>query len=183
MGLFYALMALGLTLIFGILKIVNFAHGEFFMIGAYAYTLLVLRAGMPQVPAIVTAMVLGAVVALLMERLLMRPLYTGVIGAGALRDEYAIIVTFGLSLFLINLSHQVLGPYPIKGPDLVGVSRVELLGFFVSPHRLLASGLAALTLGLIVWLIRTTVWGKRVQAVRSEEHTSELQSRLHLVCR
>ncbi|PYM89246.1 MAG: branched-chain amino acid ABC transporter permease [Candidatus Rokuibacteriota bacterium] len=165
MGSFYALMALGLTLIFGILKIVNFAHGEFFMIGAYAYTLLVLRAGMPQVPAIVTAMVLGAVVALLMERLLMRPLYTGVIGAGALRDEYAIIVTFGLSLFLINLSHQVLGPYPIKGPDLVGVSRVELLGFFVSPHRLLASGLAALTLGLIVWLIRTTVWGKRVQAV------------------
>jgi len=165
MGSFYALMALGLTLIFGILKIVNFAHGEFFMIGAYAYTLLVLRAGMPQVPAIVTAMVLGAVVALLMERLLMRPLYTGVIGAVALRDEYAIIVTFGLSLFLINLSHQVLGPYPIKGPDLVGVSRVELLGFFVSPHRLLASGLAALTLGLIVWLIRTTVWGKRVQAV------------------
>ena len=165
MGSFYALMALGLTLIFGILKIVNFAHGEFFMIGAYAYTLLVLRAGMPQVPAIVTAMVLGAVVALLMERLLMRPLYTGVIGAGALRDEYAIIVTFGLSLFLINLSHQVLGPYPIKGPDLVGVSRMELFGFFVSPHRLLASGLAALTLGLIVWLIRNTVWGKRVQAV------------------
>src|SRR5438046_9327113 len=187
MGSFYALMSLGLTLIFGILKIVNFAHGEFFMIGAYAYTLLVLRAGMPQVPAIVTAMVLGAVVALLMGRLLMRPLYTGVIGAGALRDEYAIIVTFGLSLFLINLSHQVLGPYPIKGPDLVGVSRVELLGFFVSPHRLLASGLAALTLGLIVWLIRTTVWGKRVQAVaqnrfgRSEERRVGKQGRTRRV--
>jgi branched-chain amino acid transport system permease protein len=165
MGSFYALMALGLTLIFGILKIVNFAHGEFFMIGAYAYTLLVVRSGMPQVPAILTAVALGAVAGLLMERLLMRPLYTGAIGPGALRDEYAIIVTFGLSLFLINLSHQYLGPYPIKGPDLVGVSRMELLGFFVSPHRLLASGLAALTLGLIVWLIRTTVWGKRVQAV------------------
>jgi branched-chain amino acid transport system permease protein len=165
MGSFYALMALGLTLIFGILKIVNFAHGEFFMIGAYAYTLLVVRAGMPQVPAIVTAVALGALAALLMERLLMRPLYTGVIGPGALRDEYAIIVTFGLSLFLINLSHQVLGPYPIKGPDLIGASRMELFGFFVSPHRLLASGLAALTLGLVVWLIRTTVWGKRVQAV------------------
>jgi len=165
MGSFYALMALGLTLIFGILKIVNFAHGELFMIGAYAYTLLVVRAGMPQVLAIATAVVLGAVVALLMERLLMRPLYTGVIGPGALRDEYAIIVTFGLSLFLINLAHQVLGPYPVKGPDLLGVSRMELFGFFVSPHRLLASGLAALTLALIVWLIRTTVWGKRVQAV------------------
>jgi branched-chain amino acid transport system permease protein len=165
MGSFYALMALGLTLIFGILKIVNFAHGEFFMIGAYAYTLLVVRFGMEPVAAIVSAVVLGALAGLLMERLLMRPLYTGVIGPGAPRDEYAIIVTFGLSLFLINLSHQALGPYPIKGPDLLGVSRMELLGFFVSPHRLLASGLAVLTLGLIVWLIRTTVWGKRVQAV------------------
>src|SRR5437879_11129360 len=116
MGSFYALMALGLTLIFGILKIVNFAHGEFFMIGAYAYTLLVLRAGMPQVPAIVTAMVLGAVVALLMERLLTRPLYTGVIGAGALRDADAILVTFGLSLFLIHPAAQVLGPSPLQRP-------------------------------------------------------------------
>ena len=39
-GLFYALMAIGLSLIFGILKIVNFAHGEFYMVGAYAYTLI-----------------------------------------------------------------------------------------------------------------------------------------------
>jgi branched-chain amino acid transport system permease protein len=165
MGSFYALMALGLTLVFGILKIVNFAHGEFFMIGAYAYTLLVTRAGLPQVPAMLSAVVLGAAVGLVMERLLMRPLYTGVIGPGALRDEYAIIVTFGLSIFLINLSHQVLGPYPVKGPDLVATSRMELFGMFVSPHRLLASGLAAATLALIVWLIKTTVWGKRVQAV------------------
>src|SRR5437879_13164342 len=98
MGSFYALMALGLTLIFGILKIVNFAHGEFFMIGAYAYTLLVLRAGMQQVPAIVKAMVLGAVVALLMERLLMRRLYMGVIGADALRGMLATMTTIEVCL-------------------------------------------------------------------------------------
>ena len=52
MGVFYALMALGLTLIFGILKVVNFAHGELFMLGAYAYSVLVLRAGVPAVPAL-----------------------------------------------------------------------------------------------------------------------------------
>jgi branched-chain amino acid transport system permease protein len=165
MGVFYALMALGLSLIFGILKIVNFAHGEFFMLGAYAYTLLALRAGLPLAPAIVSAVLLGALTGVLVERLLLRPLYTGLIGPGALRDEYAIIVTFGLSLFLVNLVHQVLGPYPIKGPDLVAASRIEVFGFFVSPHRLLASGLAALTLGAVVWLIRSTMWGKRVQAV------------------
>jgi branched-chain amino acid transport system permease protein len=165
MGAFYALMALGLTLVFGILKVVNFAHGEFFMIGAYAYTLLVVRGGVPYTLAILTAVALGALAGIVVERLLLRPLYTGAIGPGPLRDEYAIIVTFGLSLFLINGAYQVLGPYPIKGPDLVAASRIEILGFFVSPHRLLASGIAAVTLGAAVWMIRTTVWGKRVQAV------------------
>jgi branched-chain amino acid transport system permease protein len=165
MGAFYALMALGLTLIFGILKVVNFAHGEFFMIGAYCYTLLVVRAGVPHVAAMLISVGLGVLTGIVVERLLLRPLYTGVIGPGALRDEYAIIVTFGLSLFLINLAFQVLGPYPIKGPDLVAASRVEIRGFFVSPHRLLASGIAALTLAAAVWGIRSTVWGKRVQAV------------------
>ena len=44
-GVFYALMAIGLSLIFGILKVVNFAHGEFYMVGAYAYTLAALMLG------------------------------------------------------------------------------------------------------------------------------------------
>ena len=47
MGTFYALMALGLSLIFGSLKIVNFAHGEFFMIGAYAYALIAINLKIP----------------------------------------------------------------------------------------------------------------------------------------
>ncbi len=165
MGAFYALMALGLSLIFGILKIVNFAHGEFFMIGAYAYTMLVLRAGVPHTVALVSAVVLGAAVAVAVERLLLRPLYTGGVAAGPMRDEYAIIVTFGLSLFLINLAHQLMGPYPFKGPDLTRLSRMEVLGVFVSPHRLLASGIALATLALAAGAIRWTMWGKRVQAV------------------
>jgi branched-chain amino acid transport system permease protein len=165
MGAFYALMALGLTLIFGILKVVNFAHGELFMLGAYAYAVLVLRVGVAPVPALLSAVLLGAVAGVVVERLLLRPLYTGQVGSGPLRDEYAIIVTFGLSLFLINLVHQVMGPYPLKGPDLLATSRIELLGMFVSPHRLLASALAVLTLGTVIWIIHGTVWGKRVQAV------------------
>ena len=45
-GVFYALMAIGLSLIFGVLKVVNFAHGEFYMVGAYAYTLTALMLGL-----------------------------------------------------------------------------------------------------------------------------------------
>ncbi|MBP1727618.1 MAG: inner-rane translocator 26, partial [Deltaproteobacteria bacterium] len=102
MGSFYGLMAIGLTLIFGILKVVNFSHGEFFMVGAYAYTLLLLN-------------FLGTLVGLATERLLMRPLYRTYSEWGVMRDEYAIIVTFGLSLFLMNLANQIIGPYPFRG--------------------------------------------------------------------
>ena len=60
-GTFYALLALGLSLIFGILKVVNFAHGEFFMIGAYVYALTALKLHLPSVLAIVPAVVMGVI--------------------------------------------------------------------------------------------------------------------------
>src|SRR5690606_5151511 len=74
-GLFYALMAVGLTMIFGILKVVNFAHGEFYMIGAYAYTLVSLGLGVPPWLALPVAAAAGAALGWATERWLMRPLY------------------------------------------------------------------------------------------------------------
>ena len=59
-GLFYALMAIGLSLIFGILRIVNFAHGEFYMVGAYAYTLIALAVGLPVWISLPVAFLVGA---------------------------------------------------------------------------------------------------------------------------
>jgi branched-chain amino acid transport system permease protein len=125
-GVFYALMAIGLSLIFGILKIVNFAHGEFYMLGAYAYTLAALKLDVSPWLALPFAFMVGALVGLAVERLLMRPLYAGYASWGLMRDEYAVIVTFGLSLLLINLVDKVVGPYGFRGPALVGISRIYL---------------------------------------------------------
>jgi len=58
-GLFYALMAVGLAMIFGVLKIVNFAHGEFYMVGAYAYVLVALKLGVPAWIALPSGVRLG----------------------------------------------------------------------------------------------------------------------------
>ena len=76
-GCFYALMAVGLAMIFGVLKIVNFAHGEFFMVGAYTYILIALKLGVPPWLALPCAALAGAMLGWLVERLLMRPLYQG----------------------------------------------------------------------------------------------------------
>jgi len=165
MGSFYGLMAIGLTLIFGILKVVNFSHGEFFMVGAYTYTLLLLKANVSVWLAVPSAFFLGTLVGYATERLLMRPLYRTYSEWGVMRDEYAIIVTFGLSLLLMNLANQIIGPYPFRGPNLVAVSRIEIGTLMVSGHRFVASLLALVVLASTYLFIRSSRWGKEIQAV------------------
>jgi branched-chain amino acid transport system permease protein len=164
-GVFYALMAIGLSLIFGILRIVNFAHGEFYMVGAYAFTLVALGLGVDPWLALAAAPLLGALLGWITERLLIRPLYAGYSSWGVAKDEYAIIVTFALSLLLINLVDKVIGPYPMRGPSLVEAQRLSLGPFMMSGHRLTAAIMGAVVILSVFLFIRFSFWGKQIQAV------------------
>ena len=164
-GVFYALMAIGLSLIFGILKIVNFAHGEFYMVGAYVYTLAALALGLAPWLALPLAFVAGALVGLVVERLLMRPLYAGYGSWSVMRDEYAVIVTFGLSLLLINLVDKFVGPYGYKGPALISVSRIAIGPVLMSGHKLIAALVAIGVIVLVALVVRYSFWGRQIQAV------------------
>jgi branched-chain amino acid transport system permease protein len=167
MGTFYALVALGLSLIFGILKIVNFAHGEFFMIGAYVYALIALSLKISPFLVLLPVIFMGMIVGVVTERLLMRPLYQKYTEWAAMRDEYAIIVTFGLSLFLMNLANQIFGPYPISGPGLLPLKERITLGNMItmSSHRIIAFGIGAGVLVIAYLLLQYSPWGKVIQAV------------------
>jgi branched-chain amino acid transport system permease protein len=173
-GTFYVLIAIGLTLIFGVLKVVNFAHGEFYMAGAYAYVLLALRAGWSPWAALGGACAAGAVLAMVTERLLMRPLYATYTTWKVPKDEYAVLVTFGLSLFLMNLATQVIGPQSYRGPSLVQIPRVDLGVALISGQRLAALGVAALVLAGTVAFIRWTPWGREIQAVAQNRFGASL---------
>ena len=164
-GLFYALMAIGLSLIFGILRIVNFAHGEFYMIGAYAYTLIALFFGISPWLTLPYAFIAGMALGWATERLLMRPLYSGYASWGVMKDEYAVIITFALSLLLINLVDKVIGPNGYRGPSLVATTRVEIGPFMASGHRLMAAGIALLVLIAVGLFVRYSYWGRQIQAV------------------
>jgi branched-chain amino acid transport system permease protein len=164
-GVFYALMAIGLSLIFGILKVVNFAHGEFYMVGAYAYTLSALMLGFSPWLALPLAFLIGIVLGLVVERTLMRPLYSGYTSWGIMRDEYAVIITFALSIFLINLVDKVVGPYAYKGPPLVDISRIALGPILISGHRLIAAVVAVAVIVGAAIVMRYTFWGRQIQAV------------------
>ncbi|NEX64873.1 branched-chain amino acid ABC transporter permease [Noviherbaspirillum galbum] len=164
-GLFYALMAVGLAMIFGVLKIVNFAHGEFYMVGAYAYVLISLKLGVSPWIALPLAAAGGAALGWLVERLLMRPLYAGYGSWSIMKDEYAVVVTFGLSLLLINLVDKVVGPYPFRGPTLIDTSRFVIGPVMLNGQKLIAAGLSLVILVGLALFIKRSLWGRQIQAV------------------
>ncbi|HEX4943665.1 MAG TPA: branched-chain amino acid ABC transporter permease [Usitatibacteraceae bacterium] len=164
-GLFYALMAVGLAMIFGVLKVVNFAHGEFYMIGAYTYALVALKLDVSPWVALPLAAVAGAGMGWLVERTLMRPLYAGYGSWSLMKDEYAVVVTFGLSLLLINLVDKVVGPYPFRGPPLIETARFAVGPVMLNGQKLIAAGISlALLVGLALF-IKRSLWGRQIQAV------------------
>jgi branched-chain amino acid transport system permease protein len=164
-GVFYALMAVGLSLIFGILKIVNFAHGEFYMAGAYVYTLAASALNISPWLALPMAFGAGILVGLVVERLLMRPLYAGYTSWSLMRDEYAVIVTFALSILLINLVDKLIGPYGFRGPALVSIPRIYLGPVIISGHRLFAAIAAIAVIVAAILIVRYSYWGRQIQAV------------------
>jgi branched-chain amino acid transport system permease protein len=164
-GCFYALMAVGLAMIFGVLKVVNFAHGEFYMVGAYTYTLAALKLGVGPWLALPLACAAGALVGWLAERTLMRPLYSGYTSWGLMRDEYAVVVTFALSLLLINLVDKVIGPYAQRGPALIDIPRMALGPILLSGQKLIATGVAAAMIAGLALFLRYSLWGRQIRAV------------------
>lgn len=164
-GLFYALMAVGLAMIFGVLKIVNFAHGEFYMIGAYVYVLVSLKLGISPWIALPLAALGGTALGWLVERLLMRPLYAGYGSWSIMKDEYAVVVTFGLSLLLINLVDKIVGPYPYRGPALIETSRFAVGPIMLNGQKLIAAGISLALLTGLALFIKRSLWGRQIQAV------------------
>jgi branched-chain amino acid transport system permease protein len=152
-------------MIFGVLKIVNFAHGEFFMIGAYTYVLVSLKLGVSPWLALPCAAAAGALLGWLVERLLMRPLYQGYASWGFMKDEYAVVVTFGLSLLLINLVDKTVGPYSFRGPPLIDVSRFALGPIMLTGQKAIAAVVAVLLMVGLALFIKRSVWGLQIQAV------------------
>src|SRR6202165_4857398 len=164
-GLFYALMAVGLAMIFGVLKVVNFAHGEFYMVGAYTYVLCAMKLNVSPWVALPMAALAGASLGWAVERLLMRPLYAGYESWSIMKDEYAVVVTFGLSLLLINLVDKIVGPYPFRGAPLIDTPRFAIGPVMLNGQKLIAAGISLSLLTSLALFLKRSLWGRQIQAV------------------
>jgi branched-chain amino acid transport system permease protein len=113
-GSFYALLSLGLSIIFGLLNIVNFAHGAFYMMGAFAAWMALDALGIGYWPALLLAPAVVGLLGVVVERTMLRRLYQ-------LDNLYGLLLTFGLTLVIEGLFHERYGnsgnPYPV--PELL----------------------------------------------------------------
>jgi branched-chain amino acid transport system permease protein len=145
-GAFYALLSLGLAVIFGLLNIINFAHGALYMMGAFTAWLLLTYAGIGYWPALILAPLIIGCLGIVIERLLLRRI-------AGLDPLYGLLLTFGLALLLEGAFRQIYGvsgqPYSIP-PSLAGGQN---LGFMFLPNYRAWVIVAALGVSLGVWLL------------------------------
>jgi branched-chain amino acid transport system permease protein len=150
LGAIYVLFAIGLSLIFGMLTVVNFAHGAFYMVGAYVGLFLLSMGGNFWLCLIAVPLIVGTV-GLVVERFLIRPLY----GRGI---DYPLLLTFGLSYVMVELVRIAFGKsgYPFDTPEILQGAVNIGVGYFPL-YRLFVIGIAAaVLLGLWLFLERTS---------------------------
>lgn len=123
-GIIYSLMALGITLIFSILGIVSFAHGEFYMVGGMIAYFMTVEwfPGMNPIFAILAACVGTFLIGVVFERIFLAPMHTGEVERPG---EYAILVTFGLAFFLQYFVQATVGANPVKANRYFDFPAVE----------------------------------------------------------
>lgn len=157
LGAIYALLAVGLSLIFGMLTVVNFAHGAFFMVGAFLGVYFQTLTGSFLVSMVITPLVVGCI-GLLAERFLVRPLY----GRGI---DYPLLLTFGLSYVLIDAIRWLFGIEGLPSSTPAALRGAVNLGFGHFPlYRLMLIGATAAVV-LALWLfIEKTRYGLIIRA-------------------
>jgi branched-chain amino acid transport system permease protein len=161
MGVIYALMAVGLTLIYGVMRIFNLAHGEIYMLGGYLLFVFSAWLNLPMVLSLILSMIISFVFGAFVERVLLSNISLGKVENPY---RYAVIVTYALSMILIHSIALIFGQWPKITPDFVSGS-YSVFGLPYSGNRLFAFGVAALLIiGLFLFLKKTWT-GRALQAV------------------
>ena len=167
LGSIYALIALGYTMVYGIAKMLNFAHGDIIMVGAYSVIVSAVTLKLPPVVAILIAVVVCAALGVTIEFLAYRPLRQS--------PPLAVLITaIGVSYLLQNLALLIFGPEQKSTPALFDLPSLTLGGVTVDGITLLTLGVtAAIMVGLTLF-INLTRMGKAMRAVSEDRDAAEL---------
>jgi branched-chain amino acid transport system permease protein len=170
LGCVYALFALGFTLIFGVLGVINLSHGAVFMVGAYAALEVVTKLGWPLWASLVAAMVISAALGLAIDFLVLRPL----------RKRQAphlipMIATIGLAIFFNSATQGVFGAENLRFPsEMVPDEQLHFLGVQISVLEVAIIVLSFALMGTLLVVMRRTQLGRALRAIAESPKAAAL---------
>ena len=167
LGSIYALIALGYTMVYGIAKMLNFAHGDIIMVGAYAVITAAFTMGLPPVSAILISIALCALLGIVIEFLAYRPLRQA--------QPLAVLITaIGVSYLLQNLALLIYGSEQKAFPTIVALPTVHIGGVYIDGITLATLVVTAVIMVALSLFINKTRMGKAMRAVSEDKEAAEL---------
>ena len=176
MGSMYALVALGYTMVYGIINLINFAHGEVLMVAALtSWTVIgVMKEAMPGAPgwvilliALLIAAVVAAVLNFTIEKIAYRPLRNS--------PKLAPLITaIGMSILLQTLAMIIWKPNYKAYPTLLSSEPIDIAGAVISPTQVMILGVTAVSLAVLMWLVNATKLGRAMRATAENPRVASL---------
>ncbi|PJW14268.1 MULTISPECIES: branched-chain amino acid ABC transporter permease [unclassified Geobacillus] len=168
LGSIYALIALGYTMVYGIVRLINFAHGDVFMIGSFVGFYAVTMLGVGFFPALLLAMAACAVLGVVIERIAYKPLRNA--------TRIAVLITaIGVSLLIEYVTIYLRGAQPEAYPStLLSDRNLELFGVVISSQSLFILGTSLVLMVLLQFIVHRTKIGKAMRAVSHDAEAARL---------
>ena len=162
LGTTYSLVAIGYTLIFGVLGLLHFAHGEVLMAGAFMGYWIIMKTNLPLYITLPLAMLATGVLGIIIDLLAIRPLK---------KDFHLapLLATIGVTIIIQNLAVKLFGGYGTRFPDAIEVAHYKMGPIMISSINILILGISLFLMVVLYFFIKKTKTGKAMRAV-SESH-------------
>jgi branched-chain amino acid transport system permease protein len=160
----YAMLAVGFTLIFGVARVLNLAHGSFYALGAYGTYVATAILGWPLLPAALMAIILVALFGVVIEKIFIRPLRHSQLGV--------LMITLAISLVIEQALFLIFGSEYRNVPAFIQ-SKVAIGGIDIAGQRLLAVAVAVVAIGALYWFIQRTRLGSAILAISQDAEAAK----------
>ena len=167
LGSIYAIIALGYTMVYGIAKMLNFAHGDVIMVGSYICFFAMMRYNLPPLVGVLLAVIVCTVLGMVIERTAYKPLRQA--------PSLAVLITaIGVSYFLQNAALLLWSSSPKVFPSIIGNGKIQLGDLTISHVTLLTVAVCLVIMSALTWFTGNTKMGKAMRACSEDKGAAQL---------
>lgn len=167
LGSIYAMTAIGFTMVYGIIGLINFAHGDVFMIGAFIALTCITMFGMPVLPAFIVGMIGASLFGLLLAKFAYSPVFKA-------PKINLFLCAIGASIFLENFAMLIWGPETQSFPEIIKNQYYHVIGLTFSTLQLIIFGTSVLLVVILTYIVQYTRIGRAMRSTSQDMNAAKL---------